>query len=316
MKAMLSVALAVFNEEESLSACLSSVQDLADEIVIVDGGSTDRTLEIARSFGAKILQTDNPPMFHINKQKALDACSHDWILQLDADERVSVQLVESIRAVIQNKPLTRLSKKQLKLFSRHQAYLQHISIVEAQQQILAPQAEIAGYFLPRLNYFLGGTLRHGGVYPDGVIRLVKKGKARFPCVSVHEQIEIDGKVSWLPDHLDHHGDPSFSRYLLRANRYTSLTASDMLKNDVQISPSNLVWFSFLKPIQITISLLIRHKGILDGFPGAVFALFSGLHYALAYFKLIELRLKIKNGDANGDAGDTKSQDATKRDEHK
>ena len=80
----LSVVLAVFNEEDVLGKCLESVKGLADEIVIVDGGSTDKTVEIAKSFGAKVLVTDNPPVFHINKQKAVDRANGDWILQLDA----------------------------------------------------------------------------------------------------------------------------------------------------------------------------------------------------------------------------------------
>ena len=88
-KITLSVAIAVYNEEKNLGACLSSIASIADEIVLVDGGSTDNTIEIARKFTSKIIRTDNPPIFHLNKQKALDACTGDWILQLDADEVVT-----------------------------------------------------------------------------------------------------------------------------------------------------------------------------------------------------------------------------------
>ena len=84
-KLKLSVALAVYNESSNIASCLTSVRDIADEIVVVDGGSTDDTVKIAKSFGAKVIQTDNPPIFHINKQKALEACDGEWILQLDAD---------------------------------------------------------------------------------------------------------------------------------------------------------------------------------------------------------------------------------------
>src|SRR5947209_7174874 len=96
----LSVILATFNEEKNLTDCLSSIKDFADEIVIVDGSSTDKTLEIAKKFGAKVLVTDNPPIFHINKQKALDMATGEWILQLDADERVSKELREEIKKII------------------------------------------------------------------------------------------------------------------------------------------------------------------------------------------------------------------------
>src|SRR3989344_7918162 len=100
MKKRLSIALAVYNEEENLRDCLESIKDLAWEIVVVDGGSQDRTVEIAKSFHAKILETDNPSIFHINKNKAIDAATGDWILQLDADERVSKDLAEEVRKTI------------------------------------------------------------------------------------------------------------------------------------------------------------------------------------------------------------------------
>jgi len=87
--ASISVVLATYNEENNLSECLESVKNLADEIVIVDGSSTDKTVEIAKKYGAKVQITTNHPIFHINKQKAIEAASKEWILQLDADERVS-----------------------------------------------------------------------------------------------------------------------------------------------------------------------------------------------------------------------------------
>src|SRR5476651_1626952 len=96
----ITVALAVFNEEKNLDACLESVKDIADEIVIVDGTSTDKTVEIAKKFNSRVLVTDNPPIFHINKQKAIDMAKNEWILQLDADERVSPELAKEIMNVI------------------------------------------------------------------------------------------------------------------------------------------------------------------------------------------------------------------------
>jgi len=135
---------------------------------------------------------------------------------------------------------------------------------------------------------------HGGVYPDGVIRLIKKGKARFPCKSVHEQIEIDGKTAWLENSLIHYDSPTFSRYLERADRYTSLTASEFLERGVKFNYLNHLKYLFLKPLQIFLLLFIRHKGILDGFPGFIFALFSGLHFPTAYIKYWELTKKDDN----------------------
>src|SRR6185369_9228225 len=121
---MLSVALAVFNEEASLEKCLESVRSLADEIVIVDGGSSDNTLKIAESFKAKIIKTTNPQMFHINKQKALDAAKGDWVLLLDADERVSPALAKQILDATKEYPIEILDQKKQQLFIRHQKQIQ------------------------------------------------------------------------------------------------------------------------------------------------------------------------------------------------
>src|SRR5258708_23550257 len=124
----LSVVLAVFNEEKNLEACLASVKEIAEEIVIVDGSSTDQTVAIAKKFGARILVTDNPPIFHINKQKAIDMAKNEWILQLDADERVSPALAKEIINVITmhdeeiEKYQQSLPKR--KLFLKHQELLE------------------------------------------------------------------------------------------------------------------------------------------------------------------------------------------------
>ena len=100
-KITISVAIAVYNEEKNLARCLKSVRDWVEEIVVVDGGSGDKTVEIAESFNAKVIHTGNPQIFHINKQKAIDACKGIWILQLDADEAVTADLKLEILAMLQ-----------------------------------------------------------------------------------------------------------------------------------------------------------------------------------------------------------------------
>ena len=104
MKKTLSVVLATYNEEKNLASCLDSVKDIADEIIIVDGSSSDKTVEIARKYGAKIKITTNKFNFHINKQMAIDMATKDWILQLDGDEHVSLELKNEIREIIDKKP--------------------------------------------------------------------------------------------------------------------------------------------------------------------------------------------------------------------
>ncbi len=167
----LSVALAVRNEGENIARCLNSVKEIADEIIVVDEFSTDRTREIAESMGARVYQEPHHDIFHITKQRALDYATGDWILQLDADEVVTPNLAKEIVDTINGLP----SNVNNKLFRRHQKLLEH-----RDGFIGKSEGEVVGYFIPRRNMFLGKPLIHAGVYPDGVIRLIKKDKAKFP----------------------------------------------------------------------------------------------------------------------------------------
>ncbi len=304
----LSVVLATFNEEKNIGACLESVKNLADEVIIVDGSSTDKTVEIAKKFGTKVIITDNPPMFHINKQKALDAATGDWILQLDADERVMPELAEEIKKIIKmsEKEIEEYQKnlRERELFMRHQRLTNPKFEISSSKQILNSNNQsykrlglinsdlfgtcdlgFSAFYIPRRNFFLGRYLRYGGVYPDGVIRLVKKGKARFPCKDVHELMEVDGLVGWLKNPLLHYDSPTFKRYLQRNNRYIDLMVDEMKKNKVKKTVTLLPcylgqclgWF---------FSTTIIHKGILDGWQGVVFSFFSALRFPRAYWRYI------------------------------
>lgn len=246
----LSVAIATYNEEKKLGACLSSVSSWVDEIVIVDGGSNDRTLEIAKKFKARIVRTDNPPIFHINKQKALDACRGDWILQLDADEIVTPELAKEVQQITHlTSPIT-----------------------------------LFGYYIPRKNFFCGHWLRKGGQYPDYVIRLVKRGHGRFPSKSVHEQIAVDGSVEYLKNPLLHYSYDSIAEYWRKANAYISLTAQGYKENKLPLNLFTYMECNLFKPTVTFFSLFIRHKGFVDGYWGFLFALFSALHHPLAYLR--------------------------------
>jgi len=260
--AKISVALATFNEEENIKACLESVK-WADEIVVVDGSSTDKTREIAKELGARVIKTTNKPMFHINKNKAIDACKGDWILQLDADERVPSELKEEMKAVVE----------------RYR------------------ESKPVAYWLKRKNYFLGRYLKKGGQYPDPVIRFFKKGKARLPEKSVHEQMQVDGKVGWLENDLIHWATPKFSRYLLHANRYTTLRAAELLAENVSfLNPFSWFKYLILEPIKTFYKIYIRHGGFLDCWQGFVFAFFSGLHHTWSFLKYCKMRLKKEEID--------------------
>jgi len=250
-KIKLSVALAAYNEEKNLGRCLDSVKGWVDEIVIVDGSSIDKTREIAKKYGARVYKTANKPVFHILKQMAIDKCRGGWILQLDADEVVDKDLKNEILSIIKK------------------------------------GSELDAFWIPRKNFFLGKWLRKTGQYPDPVIRFFKKGKARLPCKSVHEQMVVDGKVGWFKGHLFHYSNISFAEYLKRSNRYTTLTAQEML--DKKEKPG--FWLFVRSALRVKKDFFIRFircKGFLDGFPGFVFSLYSGLHHLAAYAKFWEL----------------------------
>lgn len=273
----LSVVLATRNEEENIERCISSVKGLADEVVVFDEYSTDKTAEIAQKLGAKVYLEPHHDIFHITKQKALEKAKGDWILQLDADEVVTKELKEEIKSVLDGKHVPNIKP----IFARHQKIIE-----ERDGKIGSDTGEIAGYFIPRKNMFLGRPLIHAGVYPDGVIRLVKNGKASFPQKSVHEQIKIDGRVSWLSGDLEHYDSPTFKRYLARANRYTDLTAKEFERANVAKNPLSFIYFSFVKPFSVFVSLYFRHLGILDGPQGFIWSFFSAMHFPIAYYKYI------------------------------
>lgn len=248
-----SVALATFNEERCLADCLNSVKEIADEIVVVDGSSSDKTVEVAKSFGAKVIVTDNKPIFHINKQQAIDECRGEWILQLDADEVVTSELAKEIKEVVD-------------------------------QNAVSPVA----YWIKRRKMFLGCWMKKGGQYPDPVIRLFKKGKAHLPCKSVHEQMVVGGEIDWLKNDLIHLPTPSFSVYITKDNRYSTLTALQMKEKNLSLKFFDSMIQIILIPIKTFFSIYFLHKGFLDGFPGFVFAFYSGLHQMTAFVKYWEM----------------------------
>jgi len=280
----LSVVLAVRNEEKNLEACLASVKEIADEIVVVDEESSDRTKAIAESYKAKVIVVKHAKVFHISKEKALQAATGEWIFQLDADERVSEKLGKEILKVISMTD-AEIDKYQETLKKRR-LFLRHQKLVEERDGRVGNDGEYAGFFIPRLNYFLGKYLKYGGVYPDGVIRLVKKGHAHFPAESVHEQISVDGKVGWLGNDLIHMADTTFRRYLKRNSYYIDLIADDMKKDRLSKNVWQFINYCFIKPAWWFLLTQVRHKGILDGFQGIVFSFFSALRFPRAYIRYL------------------------------
>lgn len=255
-KQTLSVVLATYNEERNIRKCLNSIKDWADEIVVVDGTSEDKTVEIAREFKAKIKITTNKPIFHINKQMAIDMATGDWVLQLDADEIVS----SSLRIELKN--------------------------------IINKNSKINGYWIPRKNWFLGRFMMKGGQYPDYTLRLYRNSKGRLPQKDVHEQAEVEGKIGYLKEPLLHYPYKNFSEYFLKWKRYTNLIArqiSDELRNkNIFIKIFYGFTYLFLKPIHWFLITYLRHKGFMDLWPGFIFSLFSAFRFPVSYIKYLSL----------------------------
>ena len=247
----LSVVFATYNEEKNLRATLQSVASIADEIIVVDGGSSDKTVSIAKEFGAKVHNTTNPAIFHINKQKAIDLATCDWILQLDADERVSNELKDAIKKVLQEN-----------------------------------DTKINGYWIPRKNFFLGRFLMKGGKYPDYTLRLYRHGKGRLPQKSVHEQAVVEGKTAYLTAPLLHMSDKEFSRYYMRWNRYTDLIAEEFQQQHLGVNSRSFIKYMIVLPTWWFLLTYVRQKGFMDSWQGLVFSFFSALRFPAAYSKYL------------------------------
>jgi glycosyltransferase involved in cell wall biosynthesis len=253
----LSVVLATYNEEANLVGCLDSVKDLADEIIIVDGSSTDKTVEIAKKYNAKVKITTNKQNFHINKQMAIDMATKDWILQLDGDEHISPDQKEEIKEILE---------KDLQEFN--------------------------GYWMPRKNWFLGRFLMKGGQYPDYTLRFYRNGKGKLPQKDVHEQAEVEGKVGYLKSALLHYPYRDFSHYLKKWTRYNKFFAGQIKE---EMASKNLLQkflyafvYLLIKPIYWFLLTYIRHKGFMDSWQGFVFSLFSALRFPVSYIIYLSL----------------------------
>jgi len=305
----LSVVWATKNEAENISRSIKSVKDIADELIIFDEYSEDRTEDIAKRLGARVYKNKHVNNFHETKQLAIDKAKGNWILQLDADEVATPDLAEEIKGLIQlsNEKLLKrvlkypvqtsippvtshqspVTKKTLLLFARHQQLIER-----RDGRIGKPTGKIVAFFIPRVNMFMGKPLIHGGVYPDGVIRLIKRGYARLPAKSVHEQMEIDGEVGWLVNPLEHYDSPTFARYISRNNRYTDLMAKEFkskFKSKINILDTmNLLTF---KPFTEFLNLYFRHKGVLDGYRGFIWSFFSAMRFPISYIKYLNLDKK-------------------------
>jgi len=259
----LSVVLATHNEEKNIVRCLQAVQPIADEIIVVDGESTDQTVALSKKLGATVINTTNKSNFHINKQLAMDEARGKYVLQMDADEVADEDLVSFIKSI----------KKQIET-----------------GELQTTKA----WWINRKNLFLGTWLTKGGQYPDPVIRLYENGFASLPQKDVHEQMKVDGVTDTAQGHLLHYSNPIFNDYLRKFNTYTSFAAVQMHDRKQTLSIFTAIEYCILQPLKTFFSLYVRHRGYVDGVAGFVFALMSSLHHPVAYLKYWELHKKDNN----------------------
>ncbi|MDP7061365.1 MAG: glycosyltransferase family 2 protein [Planctomycetota bacterium] len=247
-KIPLSVVIIAQNEEDHIVACLESAA-CASECVVVDGGSSDRTVELAQKAGAKVVERPFDG-FISQKNAAIDAASFHWVLSLDADERLSPDLVASIRTLFAD----------------------------------GAEPPMAGYFMPRISFHLGRWIRHGGWYPDRKLRLLDRRRGRWAGRKVHEKIQLEGESGVLEGDLIHYPYRDYQHHLTKMDSYTTL-ASELLYEQGRKWPRLRMFVQ--PPLQFLKSYLLR-RGFLDGAAGFTLARLSARYEWLRYSKLARL----------------------------
>jgi len=256
MRKRLSVVIITKNEEEKIARCLESIK-WADEVVVVDGYSTDRTVEICRQFGAKIIQHQFEGDFGMERNIGGDAASGDWILQLDGDDVVTPGLKERI------------------------------------EEILKSDLPYAAYKFRRKNFFLGHFMRYGGWY-HYYPHLYKKGLARYNG-RVHHLLKTDGKIGTIEEAVEHYPFQNFEQFIDRQNRYTSLEAKEMLEKE-GASETKVIGYNLkVRPIKLFWKMYIKKMGFKEGIYGLFFSiLYAWVHFIkwAKYWEEVNIKAKV------------------------
>jgi glycosyltransferase involved in cell wall biosynthesis len=248
--ALLSVTVITRNEAAHIEACLASV-DWADERLVVDCGSTDDTVALARRSGARVIETSWPG-YAAQKNAAATEARHDWILSIDADERVTPELAHEI--------LERLS------------------------QPASPT--VAGYRIPRITWHLDRWFRTTDWYPDPQLRLYDRRRGQWKARRVHESVEVQGDIGRMTQHLQHYAYRDIAHHHETINRYTTLAAEDMFEAGRRAGATDLI----LHPIAAFLRNYALKRGVIDGSAGFTVSLMNAYYVFLKMAKLRELSL--------------------------
>ena len=248
--AKLSVIIITKNEAANIRACLESVA-WSDEIIVVDSGSSDATVEICKGFGARVYVHDWPG-FGAQKNRALGYATHDWVFSIDADERVTLELRAAIEAVLRDEPDT-----------------------------------CAAYRISRLSSYCGRFMRHSGWYPDRIVRLFKRDTARFSDDLVHEKLQVEGQIGQLDGELLHYAFTDAEEVLQKVNHYSSAGAAMMQRHGRQATLTGAV----LRGLWSFIRTYFLRAGFLDGREGFMLAISNAEGTYYRYIKLMLLNKK-------------------------
>ena len=290
---ILSVVIISHNEEANIARTLASVQGLVSdgkgEIIVVDSGSTDRTVEIAKSYGAKVF-IEEWKGYAAQKNSALDNARGDWVLSLDADEEVEPDLATTIK-------ITLAKWDEVDQYARSKGYRPRD--VHKNFQVwhelddahsLETDCYHDGFFLRRKNFFLGRWVKHGGFWPDPKLRLFRRGLGRADDRAVHETFRVDGEVAAGigKGALLHHSYPTLADYLDHMNRYSSLGAEMVAaRGRVRFSAFNVV----VRPLATFIYNYLLRLGFLDGREGLLLHLYHAVYVSWKYAKAWEFARK-------------------------
>lgn len=253
----LSVVISAFNEEKKIEDCLKSVSGLADEIILVDNSSADNTVKIAKKYTSKIFTRENNLMLNINKNYGFTKATGDWILNLDADERVTPELAKEIKEVLNSNENGRWKMEDGKL---------------------------SGYWIPRKNIIFGKWIQSEMWWPDYQLRLFKKDKGKFPEKHVHEKIKVEGETSKLSQPLVHENYTSVSQFLYKMDKiYTENEVKRIMSLGV-----NLEWIDAIRfPLNDFLKTFFAQKGYKDGLHGLVLSLLQAFYSEIIFVKIWE-----------------------------
>ena len=281
----LSVVLITHNEESNLGTHArkreASGREGQGEIIVVDSGSTDRTVEIAKSFGAKVF-VEPWKGYSAQKNSAIEKASGDWILSLDADEELSGQLQQALANTLESLERIDALRRQS---DAHPFMREDVPELENWVRGKGDQ-ELCGIWIARKNEFLGQWIKHGGFWPDPKLRLFRRGRGRFEDRAVHETVIVDGATARLKHGaILHHCYPTLSDYIEHMNRYSSLGAEmAVAEGRTGFSVINIA----VRPLLTFVYNYFFRLGFLDGRKGLLLHLYHAVYVSWKYAKVWEL----------------------------